>query len=135
MLCLKNRPLSRWLSIDRLELEVPGVSFPFDMSHGTGRFRTRRCRLVGMELSVRCDRLAETVLEAASTERLGFKTLDAEAGGPGLLVSGHVKLGDEQADFTIRFGVGCRPDGRVWVGAQDVRMYGALSIPPPLLGL
>ena len=46
-----------WVGLEKLELEIPNLRFPFDVSGGPTRFQTRRCHLArraGPEKSRRC---------------------------------------------------------------------------------
>jgi hypothetical protein len=52
LVTLGGRPLTGGLRVERLELEVPEVSFPFDVSGGAEQFRHRRCRLRLLGLSL-----------------------------------------------------------------------------------
>ena len=57
VLALHDRPLRALARVDRLELEVPDLRFPFDLSGGVARFRHRRCRLRDLLLSVGTEEL------------------------------------------------------------------------------
>ena len=44
--------------LERLELEVPNLRFPFDLSGGVARFQNRRCRFREAKITVEEERLA-----------------------------------------------------------------------------
>src|SRR4051794_41489659 len=52
VLGLEGRPLEPAGRVDRLEMEVPNLRFPFDFSGGVARFASRRCRLRELTLSL-----------------------------------------------------------------------------------
>src|SRR4051794_4430127 len=49
---IEQRPLAPLGRVDRLEMEVPNLRFPFDFSGGVARFANRRCRLRELVLSL-----------------------------------------------------------------------------------
>src|SRR5438552_14071184 len=44
--------------VERLEMEVPNLRFPFDLSGGAARFQSRRCRFREAKITVEEGRLA-----------------------------------------------------------------------------
>src|SRR4051812_7971439 len=57
-----------WLRVDRLELEIPNVSFPLDVAGGAVRFQKKRCRVASGTFSV--DDAALEALVVARAPRL-----------------------------------------------------------------
>src|SRR5215468_2935318 len=89
-------------SLERLELEVPNLRFPFDLSGGPRRFQNRRCRFREARIT-----LAEARLHLAFEARVGDRAVPATA-----------RLRVEPAT------TGDGPVRRVRVVVADVRTYG-----------
>jgi tetratricopeptide (TPR) repeat protein len=47
LLLLRPRTFFGWLAVEKLELEIPEVSFPLDITRGIKQFQGQRCKLVG----------------------------------------------------------------------------------------
>ena len=58
LLSLASRDISAFGRVERLELEIPNLRFPFDVSGGVTRFKNHRLRLREMAVSFQADDLA-----------------------------------------------------------------------------
>src|SRR5690606_27223254 len=57
LLELKERPLGRGVTLRALEMEIPKVKFPFDVTGGAERFHSTRCVLRTLVLQLEHDTL------------------------------------------------------------------------------
>ena len=132
VLGLEGRPLSPLGRVERLEMEVPNLRFPFDFSGGVARFRNRRCRLRELSLSLspadvaaflRSPRLADFgIFDPQVTLTSGELRLDAAA-----------RVGEREVGFTARARLLPVPPRRARLAFFDVRVYGFLPVPGPML--
>ncbi|MBW2701522.1 MAG: tetratricopeptide repeat protein, partial [Deltaproteobacteria bacterium] len=121
------------LFVRRLELELPGVSFPFDLQGGASQFQHRRCQLRSLVFELKADRLAHWL--SGSLDEVGSGIKDARLDfneGRGLL-SGIFSQGEREAPFTARFALGPFDDLLVRLGFYDVRFYRWMPSPPVAL--
>jgi len=132
---LGRRHLSGLVRLDHLALEVPGVSFPFDVSGGAGRFRHRRCRLRRYEASVEAEAFSSWFVARDSLASYGFHQLSLRWMDGAIRVEGVARLGDRQVPFTSRVSVVASDDLRIRLVLDHWRPYGYLPLPSPLLGV
>src|SRR5262245_1498372 len=52
ILLLRPRTLFGWLKVERLELVIPNIKFPLDISGGMAQFRAQRCRVQACGLRI-----------------------------------------------------------------------------------
>jgi hypothetical protein len=64
LLDLRTPQRLEWVALEKLELEIPNLRFPFDVSGGPARFQTRRCNLSTATLV-----LEETALQSWMASR------------------------------------------------------------------
>ena len=64
LLSLSGRDFEGLGRVDSLELEIPNLRFPFDMSGGVARFKNRRLRLRELALAVGSDELTGFLVRA-----------------------------------------------------------------------
>jgi len=132
LVVLADRRLDWGVTIEQLVLEVPGVSFPFDLSGDAGQFRHHRCRLRLLAASVD----SRQVLAALAGGTRQSTTLDNLSlrmeGGVGLL-SGVFRLAERSSPFTARFAAEPWQGEYVRLAFFDVRLYGWQPVPPPAL--
>ena len=125
-------PLGR---LERLDLEVPNLRFPFDGSGDPSRFRNRRCTV--RDAAVRIDEEQLTSwLASQPLERYGIDDLRARVAGDRLQIAGALTVGADRAPFTLalRLRAGA-PPATLTVQIVDLRTYDALPAPAPLVGL
>src|SRR3954471_18343632 len=101
VLGLEGKPLAPVGRVDRLEMELPNLRFPFDVSGGVGRFASRRCRLRELTVSLSATDVAQ-MARAAHLSDFGIFdphfTVDAGV----LRVEARVRVGAREADLTAR---------------------------------
>ena len=108
---LVDRRVTRALVIDRLEMEVPDVTFPFDVSGGAEQFRHRRCRLRLLKLSVGQADLAAYLTAALEPDRFGISLMDCSLDAGQGRLAGRFRVGAQQVEFSARF---TAQPGRGW---------------------
>ncbi|MDB4970575.1 MAG: Tetratricopeptide 4 [Myxococcales bacterium] len=123
------------VGIERLELTVPNLRFPFDASGGTARFQNRRCELGAAALRVEADKLQAWLDGRTRLGRLGLTQLKARLVPGRIELAARARMGDGTAVVTAR--VTLEPAGgqRLRARIGDVRLYGYLPAPAPLVGL
>jgi tetratricopeptide (TPR) repeat protein len=134
VLGLAGRVAGGLCACERLELEIPRLSFPFDVSGGAGRFQSRRCLLRQARL---------VVDEAALTAALAGSAAVAEAGFGGLAVrlrdgiieaGGRAHVGEAEAEVTARGYFTAAGERGLRLSLAEVHVYGALPSPAVLVG-
>jgi tetratricopeptide (TPR) repeat protein len=133
LLLLRPRLFFGWLRADQLELAIPNVRFPLDITGGMSQFQKQTCRIVRARLRVEASAMRAFV--GARAERLaqaGFENVRARFAPGAVTLSGRARVGERSADFTARARV--EHDGReVRLVLADARVYGYLRRPAPLL--
>jgi tetratricopeptide (TPR) repeat protein len=136
ILGLKERTLFELVGIHRLELEIPQLRFPFDVSGGAQRFQSRRCHLQSAELRVDEARLSAWLNARTELARYGILSLSARVHEGRIVVHGRARVGEREAPYTARVRLCPRPDSqRLLVLITDVRIYSFLPVAAPLIGL
>src|SRR5688572_2302946 len=132
-LVLRERTFFGWLRVERLELEIPNVRLPVDVSGGADRFQKRRCKVMGATLALD-ERAVEALLwgRAGDLGAAGFDDVKVRLLEGAAEVSGRARVDDRTADFTCR--AYFEPDERgLRVVLADVRVFGCLRRPASLL--
>src|SRR5262245_41891026 len=102
-LVLRERSFFGWLRVERLELEIPGLSFPMDLSGGAGRFQRRRCRLTPATIAIDDAGLATLLrARAAALATAGFDDVHGRLLDGAIELSGRARAGERAAEFTAR---------------------------------
>jgi hypothetical protein len=135
VLGLGNQTLFGLVGIDRLELTVPNLRFPFDVSGGAKSFMSRRCDLTAAELRVDEARLQAWLDERPRLARLGIANLKVRVGGGALTLTARARVGEHEATVTARVHVASAGGQRLRLRLDDVRLYSRLPAPGPLVGL
>ncbi|MEM6730171.1 MAG: tetratricopeptide repeat protein, partial [Myxococcota bacterium] len=115
-----------------LELEIPNIEFPFDVTGGSDRFKTRRCNLRHLAVSLDADGLARA-LTRPSVEHGGFLEVRTGIRDGYLQLGGRFAIGEHAADFTMRVALLIHSPRELSVVFYDTRMYGWLPVPAALL--
>ena len=131
LLTLSETPVGPF-NIRLLELEIPEISFPFDVTGGSERFKTRRCALRHLVFGLDGEGLSEAIRRAPLVD-YGFVELKAAIRDGYVEFAGRFKVGDHQADFTFRAALLLRSQTEVNVVFYDTRAYGWLPVPSALL--
>ncbi|HEY1585419.1 MAG TPA: hypothetical protein VGH63_06990, partial [Polyangia bacterium] len=77
VLGLGDKMRMQLVDVDRFELRVPNLRFPFDVSGGVTRFQSRRCDFAGAELRIDNERLQAWLDSHTRLARLGVSQLVA----------------------------------------------------------
>ena len=132
LLSLAGRDLSAFGRVDKLELEIPDLRFPFDLSGGVNRFKNHRLKLREMVVSFAADDLAGFLREARLAD-YGLFGPEVEIDDGLGRIGARAMLGDRQAEFTATGALTMVQPGCARLCMFDVRVYGFLPVPPPLL--
>ncbi|HTM19738.1 MAG TPA: hypothetical protein VL172_04500, partial [Kofleriaceae bacterium] len=132
-LVLEDARFFGWLGVERLELEVPGLELPVDLTAGPERFQRRRTRvrIAALRLEQRdIDRLVAA--RAAAAAEVGIDRVQVRVREGFLAVAARAREGAHAADLTARIHLiaGSGPDLRLVV--TDAHTYGFLPLPAPL---
>lgn len=138
LLGLGGQTLFDLVRVERLDLEVPALRFPFDISSGTARFQSRRCHFHGAELQIPLERLQAWLARSAGLARFGVTGLRLRAGAGALELYGRARVGEREAAITAKLRLGKADDAhgsRLVARLEDVRNFAFLPVAAPLLGL
>src|SRR5262245_51049804 len=98
---LRPRTFFGWLRVQRLELELPQVSFPLDISRGIAQFQQHACRLVEVDFAIDDHDLAEMVVRRhALLAASGFEDLRVRFVDSAIELSGRARAEGASAEFT-----------------------------------
>jgi len=132
LLSLAGRELSTFGRVEKLELEIPNLRFPFDLSGGVTRFQNHRLKLREMAVWFRADDLTGFLREAPLTD-YGLFDPQVEIEDGLVRIGARAVIGDRQAEFTATGAFTMVQPGRARLSIFDVLVYGFLSVPAPLL--
>ena len=132
LLSLAGRDLSAFGRVDKLELEIPDLRFPFDLSGGVTRFKNHRLKLREMAVSFAADDLAGFLREARLAD-YGLFGPEVEIDDGLVRIGARAVLGDREAEFTATGALTMVQPGCARLSMFDVRVYGFLPVPSPLL--
>lgn len=136
LLGLRDRARVGGAWVDRLELEVPELRFPFDVSGGAGRFQKRRCRFQAAALRLDEAALDELLRGRKAFKRFGLEQLSGRIGQAGVVISGRARVAERETGFSAKLSVWPAGDGQgVRVYLDELRPFGFLPAPAPLVGL
>lgn len=122
------------LRLNFLELEIPHIAFPFDVTGGAERFKTRRCELRQLAVSLSADAL-ETLIGTAALAEWGFSQLRVSAHDGAVQFAGRFNIGEHGAHVLFRASLVVRSPTELAVVFYDTRVYGWLPVPACLLPL
>ena len=132
LLSLTGRDVEGLGRVDSLELEIPNLHFPFDLSGGVARFKNRRLRLRELALFVGSRELTGFLARAPLAE-FGIFDPQVTISGSRLVLSARVLLGGSECEITAAALVSPQPPRSAGLCVYDVRAYGFLPIPAPLV--
>ncbi len=115
-----------------LELEIPNIEFPFDVTGGSDRFKTRRCNLRHLAISVDADGLGRAMTRPV-VEHGGFLEVRTAIRDGYVQLGGRFAIGEHAADFTMRVALLIHSPRELSIVFYDTRMYGWLPIPAATL--
>ncbi|HEY7954123.1 MAG TPA: tetratricopeptide repeat protein, partial [Polyangia bacterium] len=124
-------------TLSRLELEIPELRFPFDVSGGAARFQNRRCRLEAAELHLGEPGLRAFIAERPLLKRFGLTGVEARILDGRIALTARAQVGDREAVVTAELVIAAEAGAaqRLALFVTDVRAYGFLPAPAPLVGL
>lgn len=129
------RPLGPFL-LQALELDIPDLRFPADISGGARHFRHRRCLLRQAAIECSLEKVARWLsdrLGRQSTVAYHDLRLREEGGQVGF--EGKATLGAAEADFHGRLLLETRAEGRLRIFVDTFTLYGPFPVAAPLLVL
>ncbi len=127
-----DRPLGAGLHLTKLEMEIPNVKFPFDVSGGAERFKSQRMTLRTLVLQLRNDSLAQ-LLQHDAVREAGFAGIDVTATPGALVVCGEFRSGAFSVPFSFNFAPMVVSPRELLLFTYDERVYGPLPLPAPRL--
>ncbi len=134
-LALEELSFFGWLRVERLELDVPGLSLPVDLSAGPEIFQRHRTRVRLASLRIDnldLDRFVAT--RAARLADLGVDQLEVRTCDGYLAAECRVREGPHVADLTFRISPAQGDDPvSLRLVLHDERVYGFLPTPAPLI--
>ena len=134
-LALEELSFFGWLRVERLELDVPGLSLPVDLSAGPEIFQRHRTRVRLASMRIDTLDLNRFITTRVGTlAELGVDQLEVRTGDGYLAAECRVREGPHVADLTFRVSP-ARGDDRVSLRlvVHDARVYGFLPTPAPLV--
>lgn len=123
--------VSHWVTLERLRMEIPDLSFPFDVRGGLDRFRNTRCWVQELDLAVDEAGVAQ-LLRGLSGQLDGFHDLDVRFLDGVALLSARVSAFGDDTFLTFRLApLPGRPGGsdEIELLAHDPRAYGPMPLP------
>src|SRR5678816_4295856 len=100
LLLLRPRTLFGWLRVERLELQIPNVKFPLDITGGMAQFRAQRCRVMACSLKLDGDGVAKLLeARAAPLASAGFTEVRARVGTMRAELGGWARVGGERCEL------------------------------------
>jgi tetratricopeptide (TPR) repeat protein len=132
LLLLKPRTYFGWLTVDKLELVIPEVSFPLDITRGIKQFQGQRCRVAAARLSIDAAGAAAFIRDRTSLlSAAGFDQVRAHFRDGRVEIGASARVGGLEADLSAHAtlepaGYGLR------VELSEAFTYGFLRRPAPL---
>lgn len=132
LLSLSDRDFEGLGHVDSLELDIPNLRFPFDLSGGVARFKNRRLSLRELSLFVAAGDIA-TVLSRAPLDAFGIFEPRVVIDGQRLTLRARVALGGHEAEVTALAALSPLPPRSASLCVYDACAYGFLPVPAPLV--
>ena len=133
LLLLRPRTFFGWLRIDSLQLSIPEVRFPLDITGGMAQFQRQRCPV--LEATVRVERggLAELVQRRGRLlAAAGFEEVGVELAAGGIELAARVRLREWTAELIVRIAVEAE-ERTLKLCVRDAATFGYLRRPATLL--
>lgn len=132
LLTLAGRDIPELGRVDRLELEIPNLRFPVDVSGGLARFKNRRLKLRHLSVSFGASDLAQA-LRAGRLADFGIVDPRVEIDGDLIRLTARALVGEHEAEFTVIAGLTVSAPFCARLVVFDVRLFGFLPVPAPAL--
>lgn len=124
------------LSVERLEVELPGLRSPLELAAGSARVQNRRGELRSAALSIDEEDIAAWMeARRAAFAACGIGEVTVRVGRDALHVAFTSRVGDHVVDGTARISVAPRGRRSIALAVDEVRMYGYSPVAAPLWGL
>ncbi len=133
-LSLRDRDFAGLGHVDVLELDVPNLRFPCDLSGGVARFRKYRLSLHQLALGLGAQDLAGW-LSPAALGAFGIFEPRIFIDGARLGLAARAVIGGREAEMTAAAVISPLPPRSACLCLHDVQVYGFLPVPAPLVGL
>ena len=124
-LCLDSIRATNWLKVNRLEMVLPGLKFPFDLGSGLGKFRNRLCRLSLLDITIDANLFLE---DLAVEKKLNEKGICALALEGSLVFYGASAVESMGVPFSVRFSASSL-DRKIIFAADETFVYGKGLLP------
>ncbi|MBI5481971.1 MAG: hypothetical protein HY906_24160, partial [Deltaproteobacteria bacterium] len=134
VLALRDRPGGSLCLCEHLELEIPDLTFPFDVSGGAGKFQHRRSRLRRARLRIGAAEMAGFLATRPGVRAQGIEITDVRLRDGCAEVGGTARRSGATVAFTARAYLVPAGERAVRVSLADVRVYGFLPWPAGLIG-
>jgi tetratricopeptide (TPR) repeat protein len=132
LLSLRDRDCAGVGHVDLLELEIPNLRFPCDLSGGVSRFRNRRLCLRELSLKLGAQDLAG-LLSPAALGAFGIFEPRISIDGPRLGLVARIAIGDREVELTAWAVISALPPRGACLCVHGVHAYGFLPVPAPLV--
>ncbi|MCC6811943.1 MAG: hypothetical protein IT381_31260 [Deltaproteobacteria bacterium] len=130
LLELKNKAIGSGVTVGRLEMEIPKVKFPFDVSGGAERFHSTRCVLRSLVLHLSHDALKQE-LQKPGLKEAGFFDLEALPENGAMTVTGSYADGATTVPFSFAMAPVIMAPRELGLLPFDERVFGACKLPAP----
>ena len=133
LLLLRPRTFAGWLRVESLQLAIPEVTFPLDITGGMAQFQRQRCPMLEATFQVDRAHLADLVQRRAHLlAAAGFEEVGIVLAGQAIELTARARLREWAADLLVRVAV--EPDGRTLrLRVVDATTFGYIRRPAPLL--
>jgi Tfp pilus assembly protein PilF len=133
LLHLRPRTFYGWLRVEGLQLAIPEVHFPLDITGGMAQFQRQRCAL--LEATLKVERAGLTELLGRRGRLLtaaGFEEVDFSCDELGFELSARVRLREWAAELSARIIVEVE-ERRLRLRVVEALSFGFIRRPAPLL--
>ncbi|HEY7955276.1 MAG TPA: hypothetical protein VII38_08275, partial [Polyangia bacterium] len=114
-LLLRPRRFFGWLEVERLELAIPHVTFPLDITGGMAQFQRQRCPVQAATFAVGAAGLFELVgRRAAALQAAGFEEVRLAPLGGAIELTAQARVRERSVELIARL--------RLEGGARDLRV-------------
>jgi tetratricopeptide (TPR) repeat protein len=131
---LSARTFRDLITIEQLELEIPGLRFPFDVTGGPARFQHRRCALATARFAIDEARLSTWLRGRPGLKELGLTIDELRLESELLVLAGTVRTGDCAAELLAKAELVPAGGPRVALSLCELRLFGYVPIAAPELG-
>lgn len=122
--------------LQALELDIPDLRFPADISGGARHFRHRRCLLRQAAIECSLEKVARWLSDRLGRQStVGYHDLRLREEGGQLGFEGKATLGAAEADFHGRLLLETRSEGRLRIFVDTFTLFGPFPVAAPLLVL